>query len=294
MPAASLLTFFTSLLRTQPATPQPFTARPLDVVLSVLDELDQSSLAALSSTCRALRALATPALFARIELGSCTTLQALVDTLETRPALGALIKSFAERRSSPFLALEPQPSHLLARLLEFTPRLQTLRIHSPLDIDLPQLARLTDLRELELGDATRKTVAVLAHVRPLATLRVHCWPAALPAGARPPADLAAAIGAYLDRARGTLTTLELDAAVLAALPAPLPRVAALELHGCNTHPEHAAQATARCSSPCAWCAPVGAAWENRNMSASSRAGRKKPARPFSVLRWLASHVAALF
>lgn len=61
----------------------------------------------------------------------------------------------------------PAPS---ARLLQLTPRLRVRRVRALL-ADLPDFAHL---QELELCNATRATVALLARVHLLRALRVHC------------------------------------------------------------------------------------------------------------------------
>ncbi|KZW01341.1 hypothetical protein EXIGLDRAFT_77270 [Exidia glandulosa HHB12029] len=296
--------------RTQVARPtRPLTALPLDVVHSILDVLhDTPALAALGSTCTALHALCTPRLLARVELSSYQSLYALVAALESRPPLGALVKSFTESHDKPFLFLETQgpnaPPHLLTRLLALTPRLEVLKIRSPVDVDSLELhsalGMLRRLRELEFGDATRKTVDLLAYIRTarLETVRLHCWPAVMPASQRPPDDLARAISTFLARAFSTLRTLEMDAALLNKLDfCQFTRLERLLVHGRGfTGAVTNGVKVTTCTSPCAWCAPIGAAWSHhhRRTASSSRGGKFNAARPFSFVRWLASHVGAPF
>ncbi|EJD37629.1 hypothetical protein AURDEDRAFT_116731 [Auricularia subglabra TFB-10046 SS5] len=238
-------------------TAVPLTDLPLDVVLHVLDRLDQPSLAALGRTSKALHDLCAPRLFADVALSSPKQLSSLLAALRANPERGETVKSLTER------GLATNTDELQAAL-SLMPRLRALRFHSPVaGLDL---APLRALSALHLHDATRATLAVLPSVHadaPLRTLAVHCWPAALRSIVCPPPELAVALSAAAT-AHPSLRALEADAAVLADIPAgALPAALAVTAHGGSEEAAHV----------CSWCAPPGAAWEDR---AAARPDKNAP------------------
>ncbi|EJD37657.1 hypothetical protein AURDEDRAFT_188026 [Auricularia subglabra TFB-10046 SS5] len=216
----------------------PLFKLPDDLLPGVLDLLSASDLAALSGTARCLREPCTSALYTYIRLDSYDALRMLVCTLESRPSLGLLTRSFAESTSRPFLFVEPQPE-MLVRILRLMPHLRALSLASPIDVVTPDLGivlqALVDLETLRLGDATPETIAILEHILPVRTLSLrqfsvgwsvsdaHCNYTAL--------------ATYLLRTRDVLSTLEVDGMllepVMRAYPdAQWPNVRRLIVHEC--------------------------------------------------------------
>ncbi|KZW01344.1 hypothetical protein EXIGLDRAFT_692843 [Exidia glandulosa HHB12029] len=266
---------------------------PLDVVLAVFDHLDPSSLAAVARACHPVNRLVTPRLYGRVVLRTDAALGTFAGTLESRPEFRTLVRE---------LGLEFAPSDVTALtcVLIHTSRLRSLRVGRPLpscSALQSALACLDDLQDLELSDATSSTLSILQHIRTVRILKVHCWPSALPTSMRPPEDVISAIVAFIARSQHTLQELELNAAILQALPADmqLPRLKRLTVHGrydgkmfaeCESDVQRRG-----CASPCDWCAPLGAVALHRSLSFAAR--KKEENRPCSFVRWLASHFVSV-
>lgn len=202
----------------------------LDVVICIVDLLDKGSLLALCRTSRVFRALATPALYRCVELGSYCAFYSFARTLDTRPALRPYVNSFIESR--PFLYDEtgPPSSTSLIGVLARTPNLRHLRIVSYVEVDAPAFAQTLahlDPQSITVPNLSLEMASMLEVLAPVrdASLR-----------APHSAAVTRLIAAYVLRARETLRSLEVDAVViicaLAADPCAVwPQVRALKVHG---------------------------------------------------------------
>lgn len=212
--------------RTAPATQSVL---DIDVLLCIVEFADNDALLRLCRTSRLLRRLATPALYAHVELGSYSAFYNLARSLDARPTLGLHVRSLSESR--PFLYDEtgpPDGARTLAGTIASMPHLRRLRLVSHVEVDPERFADMLhhlSLRALLVAHLSPDMAGALARIPPVAQILL-----------RGPRSVTKAIAAYVLRCRETLEIVHVDAEVLRVAfslePAAVwPRLRRLQLHG---------------------------------------------------------------
>ncbi|KZV83462.1 hypothetical protein EXIGLDRAFT_842941 [Exidia glandulosa HHB12029] len=177
----------------------------VDVLCCVVEFVDLPGLLALACTSRLLRRIATPALYARVELGSYSAFYSFARTLDASPTLGAFVQSFTEATPGFFYderGPPPDGAQTLGGALRLMPNLRDVTIVSHLEVDAEAFAqdlRPLHLRSLAILNVSHEMAAVLQSLSPIPHLILR--------GQR---SVSTMVASYLVRCRESLLSLETD------------------------------------------------------------------------------------